>query len=94
MPPSDAEKVVVVVYEAGGVIKSFFPICTVLDLHNCCRQVSVVHHPAIMEVMMYIVFNLALSLIDRFPHKQIRRKVITLFTDDSRNTDNKNCAWF
>ena len=52
VPPSQVEKVILVMYEAGGVIQSFFPIYTVLDLHNCCRLISGVHHPAIKEVMM------------------------------------------
>ena len=59
MPPSKGEKVLLVVYEAGWVIKRFFPICSILDLHNCSRLVSGVHHPAIMEIIMYTVSNLS-----------------------------------
>ena len=36
--------------------KIFVAICSVLDLYNCSRLVSVVQHPAILQEIMYILF--------------------------------------
>ena len=70
-----------------GQIRWLVAICSVLDLYNCSRLVSGVQHPAILQEMVYILLNVSLFLTERFPHQQTRPNVITLFTNESWNTN-------
>ena len=42
-----------------GSDKIFFAICNVLDVCNCSILASGVHHPAILQEMVYIMFILS-----------------------------------
>ena len=70
-----------------GSDKILVAICSVLDLYNCSRLVSGVQHIAILQEIVYILFSFCLFLTERLPHQQSRPKVITLFTNESWNTN-------
>ena len=67
--------------------KILVAICSVLELYNCSRLVSGVQHIAILQEMVYILFSLSLFLTERFLYQQTRPNVITLFTNESWNTN-------
>ena len=52
-----------------GSDKIFVAICGVLYLYNCSRLVSGVHHPAILQEMVYILYMFSLFLNERLLHK-------------------------
>ena len=70
-----------------GSDKIMVAICSVLNLYNCSRLVSGVQHIAILQEMVYILFSFSRFLTERFPHQQTRPNVITLFTNESWNTN-------
>ena len=70
-----------------GSDKIWVAICSVLDLYNCSRLVSGVQHVAILQEIVHILFSLSLFFTERFPNQQITPNVITLFANESWNTN-------
>ena len=54
-----------------------FAICSVLGLHSCFILVSGAHSTAILQEMVYVLFNVFLFLTEKFPHRETTLKVIT-----------------
>ena len=40
-----------------GLDNIFFAMCSVLDLYDCSRLVSGIQHPAILQIIVYILCN-------------------------------------
>ena len=63
---------------SGKILVAVFLTCTIApDWYQI----------AILQEIVYILFSFSLFLTERFPHQQTRPNVITLFTNESWNTN-------
>ena len=51
VPPSEGRRAYWSYKKSVGSDKIFFAFCRVLDLYNCCKLVSGIQHPAILQEM-------------------------------------------